>query len=117
MVARSGSAAMAGALINVRLLYVGTDNYLPDFRKPEPGSEKLYFISNPLEVFGDMEIEKAYALFKKYNYAGARDRLQELKDEIPDPSLRQQLEFVYYLACTYEKWDALDFKNAYRYCH
>lgn len=115
--AMSAAAAMAGALINVRLLYVGTDNYLPDFRKPEPGSEKLYFISNPLEVFGDMEIEKAYALFKKYNYAGARERLQELKDEIPDPSLRQQLEFVYYLACTYEKWDALDFKNAYRYCH
>lgn len=57
----SAAAAMAGAMINVQLLYVGTNEYLSDFRKPKPGSETLFYITNPLEVFGDLEIEKAFA--------------------------------------------------------
>ena len=65
----SAAAAMAGAVINVQLIYIGTSQYLADFRKPEPGTECLYYISNPMEVFGDLEIEKAFALFDKYNYA------------------------------------------------
>ena len=43
----SAAAAMAGAVINVQLVYIGSTQYLTDFRKPEPGSETLYFISNP----------------------------------------------------------------------
>lgn len=109
----SVAAAMAGALIDVQLVYVGTNNYLVDFRKPNPGSETLFYISNPIEVFGDLEIEKAFALFDKYNYAGARSRLTDLKESVPDPQIRQQLNFVYYLSCTYEHWDALDFPKAY----
>ena len=109
----SVAAAMAGALIDVQLVYVGTTNYLVDFRKPNPGSETLFYISNPIEVFGDMEIEKAFALFDKYNYAGARSRLADLKESVPEPQIRQQLNFVYYLSCTYEYWDALDFPKAY----
>ncbi len=109
----SAAAAMAGAVINVQLVYVGTQEYLTDFRKPNPGSEHLYFISNPMEVFGDLEIEKAFALFDQYNYAGAREKLAELKDSVPTPDVRQQLTFVYDLARTYEYWDALDFPHAY----
>ena len=56
--AMSAAAAMAGAMINVQLIYVGTNEYLSDFRKPNPGSETFYYITNPLEVFGDLEIEK-----------------------------------------------------------
>ena len=33
----SAAAAMAGAVINVQLIYIGTARYLTDFRKPEPG--------------------------------------------------------------------------------
>lgn len=42
----SAAAAMAGALIHVQLVYVGTQNYLSDFRKPKPSSETLCYISN-----------------------------------------------------------------------
>lgn len=56
----SASAALAGSLIDVQLVYVGTENYLPDFRKPKPGSELLYYIDNPVEVFGDLELEKVF---------------------------------------------------------
>lgn len=111
--AMSAAMAMAGALIDVQLVYVGSNDYLADFRIPNPGSETLFYINNPLTIFGDLEIEKALVLFERYNYAGAQDRLSELKEDIPDPNIRQQLNFVYLLAKTYEAWDALDFVPAY----
>ena len=109
----SAAAAMAGAVISVQLIYIGSTQYLTDFRKPKPGSETLYFISNPMEIFGDLEIEKAFVLFDKYNYAGARKKLEELKESVPTPDIRQQLSFVYKLALAYEHWDALEFPEAY----
>lgn len=111
--AMSAAAAMAGAVIDVQLIYVGSNEYLTDFRKPKPGSESLFYIENPLKVFGDMEIEKAFTLFQRHNYSGARERLEALKESVPDPSIRQQLNFAYLLARVYEHWDALEFKAAY----
>lgn len=113
--AMSAAAAMAGAMIDVQLVYVGSNDYLTDFRKPNPGSETLFYIDNPLSIFGDFEIEKALTLFEKYNYAGAQEKLGELKESIPDPAIRQQMNFVYLLAKVYELWDALDFRQAYEY--
>ena len=109
----SAAAAMAGAVIDIQLVYIGTEQYLTDFRKPTPGSERLYYISNPYEVFGDLEIDKALSLFKEYNYAGAREKLAELKEKVPEPVIRQQLNFMYLLAHTYELWDSLEFTKAF----
>lgn len=111
--AMSAAAAMAGAMIGVQLLYVGCTDYLVDFRKPNPGTERLFYIDNPLEVFGDIEIEKTLTLFGQYNYAGAKERLEILKENIPDPVIRQELDFAWLLAKSYEAWDALDFPRAY----
>ncbi|MDE5824242.1 MAG: hypothetical protein K2H91_06115 [Lachnospiraceae bacterium] len=72
--AMSAAAAMAGALIDIQLVYVGTNDYLTDFRKPNPGSETLFYINNPLAIFGDLEIEKAFTLFERHNYAGAQEK-------------------------------------------
>lgn len=113
--AMSAACAMAGAMVDVQLVYVGTNDYLRDFRKPNPGSETLFYIDNPLSVFGDLEIEKALTLFAEYNYAGAKEKLEFLKESIPDPEIRQQLNFVYMLAKSYEAWDSLDFVPAYEY--
>lgn len=111
--AMSAATAMAGAVIDIQLIYMGSTEYLTDFRKPNPGSETLYYISNPYEVFGDLEIEKALHLFQQYNYVGAREKLQDLLEKLPDPVVRQQLELVCYLAVVYEHWDALEFTEAY----
>ena len=111
--AMSAAAAMAGAMVDVQLVYVGSNNYLVDFRKPNPGSETLLFIDNPLAVFGDLEIEKAFILFEQRNFAGARAKLEMLENEIPDPAIRQQLHFACLLSKSYEAWDALDFVPAY----
>ena len=65
-----------------------------------------------MDIFGDLEIDKAVELFDQYNYAGAREKLGSLKETVPDPLKRQELNFIYLLAQAYEKWDALDFANA-----
>ncbi len=111
--AMSAAAAMAAAMVDVQMVYIGTDQYLPDFRKPYPGSECLYYIENPLTVFGDLEVERAMVLFDKANFSGAREKLEILKETIPDPQLRQQLSFIHLAAVLYEYWDALDFPNAW----
>ena len=111
--AMSAAAAMAAAMIDMQMVYIGTQQYLSDFRKPYPGSERLYYIENPLTVFGDLEVERAMVLFDKANFSGAREKLEILKETIPDPQLRQQLSFIYLTAVLYEYWDALDFPNAW----
>lgn len=111
--AMSAAAAMVGAVIDIQLIYVGSSEYLTDFRKPNPGSEELFYINNPYVVFGDFEIENAMGLFGECNYAGARERLYELRRKIPDLVIRQQLNFAYLLANVYEQWDALEFSKAY----
>jgi CRISPR-associated protein (TIGR02710 family) len=113
--AMSAAAALAGAMIDVQMVYCSTDDYLVDFRKPNPGSERLIYIENPLAVFGELEIEKAFELFDKSNFAGAKEKFSVLKENLPEPSLRQQLSFVWLLAAAYEAWDALDFVPAYGY--
>ncbi len=110
--AMSAAAALAGAMINVQMVYVASDDYLVDFRKPRPGSENLIYIENPLSVFGDLEIDKAIALFRRFNFAGARERLFSLKETIPEPEMRQQLHFIYLLADAYDAWDSLEFERA-----
>lgn len=110
----SVAAAMAGAMIEVQLVYVGTEHYLQHFRKPYPGSERICFIANPYEVFGDFEIEKAMNLFQQYDYAGASERLGLLCEKVPDPLIRQQLRFIHLLSSAYEAWDSLDFSTAYK---
>ena len=107
------AAAMAGAVVDIQLVYVGSEEYLVDFRKPKPGSERVLFVTNPYEVFGDLEIEKAVSFFWEHNYASAREKLQIVKEKVPDPSIRQQLNFMYYLSEVYEHWDALEFDKAY----
>ena len=36
--AMSAAAALAGAMIDVQMVYCSTDDFLVDFRKPNPGS-------------------------------------------------------------------------------
>ena len=59
--AMATAAAMAGALIDVQLIYLGCEEYLVDFRKPNPGTENLYFIDNPIDVI----LSLAYTLLTK----------------------------------------------------
>ncbi len=110
--AMSAAAALAGAMIEAVMIYVASNDYLVDFRKPNPGSESLTYIDNPLSVFGDIEIGKAFDLYGQQDFAGASERFEILKESMPDPILRQQLSFDYLISKVYEAWDALDFARA-----
>lgn len=110
--AMSAATALAGAMIDAVMIYVASDDYLVDFRKPNPGSENLTYIDNPLSVFGDIEIEKAFNLYSQQDFAGAAEKFGVLKESMPDPMIRQELCFDYLISKVYEAWDALDFSKA-----
>ncbi len=113
--AMSAACALAGAVINLQMIYISSEDYLVDFRKPNPGSEKLIYIENPLVVFGDLELDKAIELFKEYNFSGAMEKLSFIKENSPEPDLRQQMNFIYLLAGAYKEWDSLEFETAHQY--
>ena len=43
----AAGAALADAVIPADICYVDTDNYLPEFRMPEPGSEYMRLLEGP----------------------------------------------------------------------
>lgn len=110
--AMSTAAAMAGTFINVQVVYVGNTHFLKSLRKPKPGSETLYHITNPWLIFGDLEIEKAFSFFGQYAYAGAIEKIKEIQKNMSNPIIHLQLEYARMLACAYKAWDAFNFTYA-----
>jgi CRISPR-associated protein (TIGR02710 family) len=113
--AMSAATAMAGVIINAELIYVSNKEYLSDFRKPKPGTEYIEPIQNPYEVFGDIDQERAFDLFEQNDYSGAREIFENLKIIVPDPQKRDYYNTLYLLSSSYEKWDAIDFNEAYKF--
>ena len=62
-----GGAAMAGSLLGIDIGYVDYDEYLNDLRQPKPGSEYPNILKNPLEILGDIDLEKALMLKIRIN--------------------------------------------------
>ncbi len=113
--AMAAVTAMAGAMINAKLIYIGTEKYLKDFRKPHPGYESMTLIANPYEVFGDLDEDRAVDLFKEHDYCGAKRIFEQLYTKVPEPRKRQYFKILYLLAAAYEHWDALELKKASSY--
>lgn len=113
--AMAAVTAMAGAMINAQLIYIGTEKYLKDFRKPYPGYENLVTIANPYEVFGDLDESRAVDLFKEHDYCGAKRIFEQLYTKVPEPRKRQYFRILYLLSAAYEHWDGLELKKAAEY--
>lgn len=105
----SGGSAMAGGLIGADMVYVASNEYIANLRRPFPGSEHLEFIPNPYQVFGDLEEEKALDLMAKHDYSGARRIFDSLRRQVPDPRRYTVLSL---LCRSYEAWDNLDIAAA-----
>lgn len=105
----SAACAIAGTLRNLRIFYVDNENYLPKYRRPDPGTESLVLLPNPLEVFGDLEEEEARQLFRSGDYRGASERWQHLAERIPDP---REATFFASLARAYASWEEMDYEGA-----
>jgi len=99
--AMSSAAAMAGAFIKAKLVYVGNSNYLNELRRPEPLSEFLEEIPNPYRTFGDLEFERAINLFDEFDYANAYEILANIAEITPNPEEKPLFEVLSSLTLCY----------------
>lgn len=106
--AMSAGCAMAASLIGAKAVYIAS-NYSSELRKPIPGTERLCFVKNPYEVFGDMKRREAINLFNKMDYKTAYHMFSELDDTVPGTKRYQPLK---YLSLAYDQWDSLNISSA-----
>lgn len=100
-------ATMAAGWLDADLLYVES-RYLSDLRAPEPGTERVVRLADPLTVFGDVAARAAYALANAGDYAGAAGRLAELQGRAPSADR----EAWWRLAEAYAAFERLEFAEA-----
>ena len=107
--------AMASAVLGADLCYVHYRDFYPELGyKPEPGSEHLILLDNPYTVLGDLDVERAKALYKVHDYAGAQRVFRRLEEQVGDANKAKTYEAYGFLCEIYEAWDALDFGTASR---
>lgn len=104
-----GGAAMAGSLLGIDIGYVDYEKYLSTLRQPEPGSEYPNILKNPLQVFGDIDFQKAKEAFNHYDFARCLDILAELDKRVEDIwGVRKLMD----LAKIYQKINTFHFEEA-----
>ncbi|NLM44913.1 MAG: TIGR02710 family CRISPR-associated protein [Clostridiales bacterium] len=106
--AMSVGCGMAAALIGSKVVYIAS-KYLNEYRKPEPGTERICVIDNPYEVFGDIRRKEAVSLFNKMDYNTAYYVFSELSDTVPGT---KEYEALKYLSLAYDQWDSLNIFQA-----
>ncbi|MGF7399151.1 TIGR02710 family CRISPR-associated CARF protein [Thermoanaerobacterium thermosaccharolyticum] len=102
----SAGIAMAGAYFKIDLIYVASE-YNSKMRKPKPGTEELKFVEDPYHVFGDLEKDKAIALFNKNEFVSAYNIFSDLEERVADR------DYIFYklLSNIYRLWDCLYFNE------
>ena len=106
------AAAQTSTILGFDVLYVDA-RYLPDKRLPEPGTEYLTVLPNPLSVMGEIELSQAVALADNYEYRGAADILEGLANRVPGTA-SLYYEVLGLICRAYQAWDALDLASAGR---
>ncbi len=100
--------SVAAALLNIHLLYVDSVfGWLPRISKP--GTEHIVLLSNPLDIFGDLEEEKAIDLFNSYDWPAAIGIIGRLISQVTDP---RKFEVEKILCEAYGAWDRFEFEKA-----
>jgi len=105
MVAGSGIAA---AILWLDLIYVVSES-MWILRKSKPGTERIIVLSNPFDVFGDMEEKKGVELFNSHNYSICLEVFNQLREKVSDP---RRFEIIAILAEAYGAWDRFDYSKA-----
>ncbi len=107
-------AAMAASTLGFDVVYVGWGRYLSEQRRPYPGTEQVFRVSNPLVELGDLDFQTARAMADRRDYGGASGVLERLAGKAPgEASLVYRLWGA--LCRTYEAWDLLDLEAARRF--
>jgi len=106
----SGSA-VAGAFLNADLLYVDS-TYGWVLRKSVPGSERIILLSNPFDIFGDLDEGKAIELFNGHNYGISARFFDEIEGKTGDQVRLVKFGIEKDFAGGYGAWDIFDFEKA-----
>jgi len=99
----SASAALAAFLLGAPLVYVDYGEYHGDNRVPVPGTEYPRLLTNPLDVFGDLELRNAFAAFNRSDFLEAENLANSLADRLYEPREAQCIALV---ARGYAAWDS-----------
>lgn len=105
----SASAALAGFLAGIPLVYVDYREYDSTIRAPKAGSEYPRLLRNPLDVFGDVELAQVTRAFDRGDFDEARRRAEELALHLYEP---REAEVFETLARAYGAWDGFRFAEA-----
>lgn len=105
----TGAASLVGGLLNIDLGYVDYTEYFKEERKPKPRTEFPVILENPLVVFGDLEVDKAKALFNNYQFERAEEILDVLENQVQDVWTIRKYK---YLSKIYSNWNKFEIKKA-----
>ncbi len=105
----SVAAGLAGFLEGVPLIYVDNGEYESAGRAPVPGSEYPRLLTNPLEVFGDAELERIRSLLAGGHFSEASHRASDLADRLYEPREAEALQAA---AEGYGAWEGFRFRDA-----
>lgn len=102
--------SLAASYLGIDTLYVDYAEYHDKYRKPTPGTEFPIFLSDPLEVFGDREINRGISKLNSGNFQGASDIFSRAKERLEKPKMCEAFEA---LAEGYRCMEAMNFDIAY----
>jgi len=105
----SAGATLAGFLIGAFLVYVDYAEYDAVRRIPVAGTEYPRLLHNPLEVFGDREVERILAALRHGGFAEAAHLAEGLAARVYEPREAEALKF---LAQAYRDWQEFRFQEA-----
>jgi hypothetical protein len=105
----SASAALAGFVVGAPLAYVDYHEYHGPNRIPVPGTEYPRLLTNPLEVFGDVERQAVVAAFDRGDFRQAAEQAERLADRLYEP---WEARCLANLARGYDAWERFDFGRA-----
>lgn len=108
MAVSEGSASFA-SFVGGRFFYIQSGTTRDDIQKRIVGTEQAKPLDDPYAVFGDIERERAKALYRQHDYTGAA-RIYESLAEHVTPSQGDEQWAV--LAKAYAAWDAFDLEEA-----
>ncbi len=103
----SSSAALAGFLTGCPIVYVDYAEYVE--RIPLAGTEFPRLLSNPLEIFGDVEMENIKSAFSRGDFGEAERRSSELAGRLYSP---RKAELFARLSRAYGEWSGFRFSSA-----
>lgn len=111
-----GALAVAAGMLNIDLLYIDYDEYMPQFRKPKPKSTYIHLVGNPMklstDLFGNSEIERAIEFFNVGKYDISKALFESISLRMTTP---RAVEFGAVLSQFYLSWDIFAFDDALKH--